>query len=167
MTFSRKLPRNSSRLKFLPTCSLALAICAAGCNQNHRPKVYPVKGILLVGGKPAGGAHLAFHAVDQPFVFRPVAITKPDGTFQLMTHATGDGAPAGNYVVTIFWHDVSHPADDCEHHDLIQHDRFHGFYADSTSSPLRANVRRGANELLIQATDPRELSASHSLKNGG
>lgn len=132
--------------------------CAAGCSDDRLPlKVFPVSGKLMVGDKPAGGAHLAFHAVDRHIVSCPVAMTAPDGSFRLMTYAVDDGAPAGDYVVTIFWRDESIPVDDCVGEDLIKHDRLFGIYFDSTKSPLRASVRPGPNDLTIEAVDPNAL----------
>jgi hypothetical protein len=127
---------------------------AAGCGGNHSTPVFPVHGKLLVGGKPAAGAHVVFHAVDRHIVSRPVAITETDGSFRLMTYSANDGAPAGDYIVTLFWRDPSTPLDGCEGHRLIKHDQLYGFYFDSRSSPLRTTVRRGPNEISIQAVDP-------------
>ncbi len=73
-----------------------------------------------------------------------------------MTYALEDGAPPGEYVVTIYWRDDS-PADQCEGYDLIKHDRLFGVYFDSTKSPLRATVQAGPNDLAIDAVDPREI----------
>ena len=147
------------RCAFL-TCSCVVAlVCAGGCGDHPQFAVYPVKGRLMVGNKPAAGASLAFHAIDPRIVCRPVAQTGPDGTFRLMTYAVDDGAPTGEYVVTIFWRDDS-PADQCEGYDLIKHDRLFGVYFDRTKSPLRATVQPGSNDLAIDAVDPREILKS-------
>lgn len=122
---------------------------AAGCNGSQRPQVFPVQGRLMVGGQPAFGAHLAFHAVDQRLISRPVAIAQRDGSFRVMTHSVADGAPAGDYVVTVFWRDPSIPDDECECHDLLQHDLLAGQYVTPDKSPLRATVRRENNELTF------------------
>ena len=137
--------------------AVALA-CVMGCNDSRRLETFPVKGTLLVDSKPAGGAHLAFHPVDRRIVSRPVALTETDGSFRVMTHAPDDGAPAGEYIVTLYWRDESHSEDECEDHDPIQHDRLNGLYVDSTKSPLRATVRPGLNELIIQAMDPKHTT---------
>ena len=145
------------RQAFIKSFGTVLLACVMGCNDSRRLETFPVTGTLLVGSKPAGGAHLAFHAVDQRLISRPVAVTETDGSFRLMTHAADDGAPAGEYIVTIFWRDESHADDECEDHDPLQHDRFHGLYVDSTKSPLRASGRPGPNELIIQAQDPKDI----------
>jgi len=155
---------DSEEFRMLRRCVLSASLwavllaCAGGCSDSQRAKVFPVRGKLLIGGKPAAGAHLVFHPLNPQIVSRAVGVTKPDGSFQLMTHSAADGAPAGDYVVTIFWHDDSVPEEDCEHHDEdhVEHDRLHGLYFDSTKSPLRATVRRGSNDLTIKADGPVE-----------
>lgn len=129
-------------------CWVVLAL-AAGCNGSRPPQVFPVKGRLMVGGQPAFGAHLAFHPVDQRFISRPVAIVQRDGSFRVMTHAVADGAPAGDYVVTVFWRDQSIPDNECECHDSLQHDLLAGSYITPDKSLLRATVRRENNELTF------------------
>jgi hypothetical protein len=110
--------------------------CIAGCSDDRLAlKVFPVNGKLMVGDKPAAGAHLAFHSVDRRIVSCPVAMTEPDGSFRLMTYTV----------------------DDCAGEDLIKHDRLFGVYFDSTKSPLRATVRPGPNDLTIEAVDPHAL----------
>ena len=131
--------------------------CALGCSDGLPNQVYPVTGRLLVGDKPAAGAHLAFHAIDQRIVSRPVAITESDGSFRLMTYAANDGAPAGDYVVTIFWRDESNPDEESEDDDLIKHDRLRGRYFDSRKSTLRATVQPGPNEIVIKADRPNSI----------
>jgi hypothetical protein len=128
--------------------------CVVACSGCGKADTFPVKGKLLIGGKPAARANLMFHAVDQRIIARPVAFTEPDGSFRLMTHSIDDGAPRGDYVVTIFWRDESIPFDGCAGDDLIKHDRLRGLYFDRTKSTLRATVRPESNEVIIQAEGP-------------
>ena len=131
--------------------ALILFGCSAGCGgpADNRPLVYHVSGTLLVGGVPAGGAHVAFLPAAGGAC--PVAVTGPDGRFRLTTRAAGDGAPAGEYVVTVLWLNHGVSVDPCECPDPTIHDRLHGVYADGTKSSLRADVHAGANEITIQA----------------
>ena len=41
-----------------------------------------------------------FFGTEEGFI-KPRAITKPDGTFEMTTYESGDGAPAGTYEVSI------------------------------------------------------------------
>jgi hypothetical protein len=53
------------------------------------------------------GALVVFHPVDPAYEKRvggkPYANVKEDGTFALTTYGIGDGAPEGEYAVTIDW----------------------------------------------------------------
>jgi hypothetical protein len=132
--------------------SVAL-VCVAGCDDGQRLKIVPVKGKLLIGGKPAARANVVLHSTDPHVVVRPVTFTEADGSFRLMTYKADDGAPVGDYVVTIFWRDESIPFDGCVGPDLVKHDRFLGAYFDSRDSPLRTTIHPGSNEIVIQADD--------------
>lgn len=125
----------------------------AGCGgpADIRPAVYPVAGTLLVAGVPAGGAQIAFiPAAGGPC---PVAVTDPDGRFRLTTRTPGDGAPPGEYVVTVLWLNHGVTVDPCECPDPTVHDRLFGAYFDGAKSTLRATVGPGPNEVTIRA-DP-------------
>ena len=131
-------------------CAVVL-LCIAGCDDRGRLAVVPVKGKLLIGGKPAARANVVLHPADPRVVVRPVAFTEADGSFRLMTYGVDDGAPVGNYVVTIFWRDESIPFDGCTGEGLVKHDQLLGAYFDSRKSPLRATIHPGPNEIVIEA----------------
>jgi hypothetical protein len=83
---------------------LFVALLAAGCGDG-RPPVYPAGGKVTVKGEPAAGALVVFHPRDpgrenDP---KPVATVRDDGTFTLTTFAAEDGAPAGEYGITVVW----------------------------------------------------------------
>jgi hypothetical protein len=78
--------------------ALALALLAAGCGESRKP-VFPVQGkVLDAEGKPASGAKLIFHPIDDkdPNAVRPVGVADESGSFTLTSYNKGDGAPAGN-----------------------------------------------------------------------
>jgi len=85
----------------LLTVTLAAVLGTLGCGRG--PKVYPVEGQVLVGGKPAPRATVTFHPVREAEgpVVRPTAQADEQGKFQLTTFQKGDGAPAGDYKVTV------------------------------------------------------------------
>ena len=83
------------------------ALFLAGCSAGGLAKktCYPVKGELTVGGKPAEGATVMFQPRDaNPADWSagyPRATVGADGRFQVSTYGENDGAPAGEYDVTI------------------------------------------------------------------
>src|SRR5205809_799630 len=113
--------------------AVGYAVWAGG--RTATSPTYSVEGVFLVGDVPAGGAHLAFHSTGDG-ADRPVGVTGPDGTFRMMTHAPADGAPAGEYIVTVYWPNHAIPFDECACIDFAVHDRLTGAYADPDTSPL-------------------------------
>jgi hypothetical protein len=105
--------------------------------ENQMP-VHPVKGSVTADGKPAVAAFVLFTPVNEspdskeP---RPRAEVKDDGSFAISTYGAEDGAPLGEYIVTIVWED----------RDVG--DKLHGRYCDSKTSTLRATVKEGMNDL--------------------
>src|SRR5262245_45090988 len=87
--------------------ALAGVLLLASCSKtSDRKPVFPVRGQVLVQGKPAAGAYVAFHPVndlDNPRRLRALGIARPDGTFEASTYLPTDGVPAGEYAVTIYW----------------------------------------------------------------
>jgi hypothetical protein len=80
---------------------LSVALLTPGCSRGTR-KVYPVRGQVLVGGWPAARASIAFHPVGTAADdLRPTAQTDDQGYFTLTSYAAGDGAPEGEYAVTV------------------------------------------------------------------
>ena len=137
-------------------CVFLLLLCLASCREAE-PSVFAVHGTLMINGVPVSNACLALHRTDGDAASAcPVAITRDDGTFDLTTRAPNDGAPPGEYTVTLIWHDDSKPVDECECIDPLQHDLLKGRFADAQTSQLHATVRREVNDLLIEATVPRE-----------
>jgi len=77
---------------------VVLIICPTiGCNRS--PNIVPVKGTVLLDGKPLEGAAVLFHpkADERP----AVGITDKRGTFHLTTRSQGDGAHVGLNKVSI------------------------------------------------------------------
>ena len=83
--------------------------CGCGPAVEERPTLHPTQGALTINGQPAKGALLVFHPVDDKLLdargARPTATVDADGNFVLTTYQNGDGAPAGQYRVTILWFD--------------------------------------------------------------
>lgn len=140
------------RTSILDIVGLAVVAAAAGgCDQG--PSTYPVEGHLIVGGQLAGNASVAFHrlpkrgaaAVPGAAGYCPVGVSEPDGSFHLTTLRPDDGAPEGEYAVTVIWPKDLAGIDECECPDPAQHDRLRGEYANPQTTPLRASVRKKGN----------------------
>jgi hypothetical protein len=129
---------------------VAFAVVSAGllcgCSGEKRTPVYPVRGTVTVQGVQADNAQITLHPIDPKIMegleIRPMAHAGPDGKFAITSYATGDGAPAGEYIVTIEWHDKAEGA-----FDAGTPDKLGGKYADRAISPLRAVVEKKSNEL--------------------
>jgi hypothetical protein len=123
-----------------------MAIVAAllsGCARNTRKPVFPVRGQVFVDGKPAAGATLFFNPVEpDPDAVAPFAVVDAGGSFSLTTYLTFDGAPAGEYVVTIRWPGAPQRAE-----GERGPDRLKGLYGNPKNSTLRATVEKKSNEL--------------------
>lgn len=71
---------------------------------GSRLSLSSVTGKVLVDGAPAEGASVVFHPVDPRLEHRPRGSVGADGTFKLTTYLPGDGAPSGDYKVTVEWY---------------------------------------------------------------
>jgi len=130
--------------------SLAALLLAAiaGCGDD-RLDVYPVSGKVLVQGKPAAGAEVIFYTQEEelrkPGVPIPKGEVAEDGSFSLTSYEPDDGAPAGEYAVTVVWNQVVVADPDPE--SRVERDRLNGRYADPETSGLTATVAEDDNEL--------------------
>lgn len=118
-----------------------------GCGSDQT-KVYPVEFQVTVQGKPAVGATVIFHPVGKADPKTPLPMGKVDqsGTVKLSTFAQNDGAPAGEYTITVTWHDVYSTPDQVN--AVSPRDKLNGKYSkpDAPSAP-RATVEKQPNTL--------------------
>jgi hypothetical protein len=131
--------RSPQRLVLL--LGVAVFLLLTGSCASGRKPVYPVRGQVFVGGQPAAQAFVVLHPTDDdgPQATRPYGHAGADGSFTLTTYDQGDGAPAGEYVVTIVWLAPTGGED--------PPDRLKGQYRDPKTSKLRASVQKGPTEL--------------------
>lgn len=132
---------------FVFCCAGTLPFLSACNSHPEREPVYPVRGKVLVHGKPAAGAWVAFHRIAELTnrqALKPRAQTDKSGEFQLSTYDSKDGAPAGDYAVTVYWPGPlpkgSSPSD-------LGPDRLSGRYASATQTELRVTIKEGENQL--------------------
>ena len=123
----------------------ALVVLASGCAGNKGPRLYPVKGVVRINGEPAKGVNVMFTPVAPPegggTPLSPAAVTGEDGSFRLMSFKPGDGAPAGDYQVTVIY-----PMNRFNKY-LSGVDRLRGKFANPKTSGLTAKVEPKSNDL--------------------
>jgi hypothetical protein len=127
------------RVVALACISLTISSC------SRRLNVYPVQGQVIYDGKPAEGAWVFFNPTNQSGdtgeSHPPYGIADAQGNFELTSYEIGDGAPAGDYAVTVVLRkDTGHA--DQEGEDLIP-----PRYANTETSGLQATVARQAMRL--------------------
>jgi hypothetical protein len=146
----------ASGLRF---AAMGLVIFLAGCGDG-RPTPYPVTGrVTFAGqplsassGRPAQYALILLHPTNADSkaieTLRPHGEAGPDGRFALTSFEHEDGAPAGEYAVTITWPsaDPRLAADDPEYRPSGP-DRLRGRYADPQTTPFHVTIDSGTNEI--------------------
>lgn len=136
------------------TMTFMIGLFASGCGQapNDLPKRYPCGGKVLIDDVPAVRAAVTFHPVNPHSDgkrYVSSTFTDDNGEFQLTTIEAGDGAPVGDYVVTVVATFISKQGQDVSVPDLLR-----GRYADPKTSRLKVTIRDHENRL-----DPFALSA--------
>ena len=88
--------------------ALACLVATLGCGEAKpdRVAVYPAAGTITFKGQPMTGATVALHPKSAPAesVPTPRANVGKDGSFKVSTFNAGDGAPEGEYVLTVQWY---------------------------------------------------------------
>lgn len=131
----------------------AALLLVPACSNDGMEATFPVSGKVVYKGVPAKGAVVSFHplgdnAQAQPRIL-PNADCEADGSFTLSTYNKHDGAPAGEYAVTIFWPGPKGPvaAEDegDEEERTEQLNRLPAEYGSKDTTPLRYTVKAGDN----------------------
>jgi hypothetical protein len=144
---------------------LGLALAVAGCGSNGRVPTYPVSGELTINGAPAKGCVVTFVPADPALqgVVLPTGKVNESGKFELTTYETADGAPAGEYGVTLLWEATKWAGKDPDRGVdpvvTVRPDRLMDKYASSEKSGLKAKIVAGNNAL-----EPFRLSGVQLLK---
>ena len=123
----------------------ALIVFMVGCGKDHGVKLYPVKGAVYINGAPAKDVNVMFTRTIPLEGFStpisPSAVTEDDGSFRLMSFDPDDGAPEGDYQVTIIY-----PMSRFNK-NLSGIDRLKGKFANPKTSNVTAKVEPKINNL--------------------
>ena len=127
----------------------AMLLVAVGCGSSDtRPSVYQTTGKISFKGAAPAGAIVALHPKDQaaftgcPVV--PSGLVKPDGSFDLTSFAPGDGAPPGDYVLTVEWHKTSSGS---EENRVLGPNLLPVQYSKQQTSPVAVTIAERPNEI--------------------
>jgi len=119
----------------------AAAFVLVSCGTGH-PPTYPTKGVVKINGQPAEGVDVTFvrpvkeGETNQLF---PHGTTGPDGAFQISTYGVNDGAPVGEYAVSLAWPSVRKGSE-------VGPDKLGGKFG-ADASGLKVTVEAKKNEL--------------------
>ena len=159
MAFVLSISARSIMLKlfsglFLPRFGMMAAslllVVVGGCGGDNRVKLYPATGSVTVKGRPAEGAQVVLFPADESLRRAgnpmPTGLVGADGKFALGSYGPGDGAPAGEYQVTIVWpEEVKTDPNNPERPPA--RDRLNSRYAAPGQSGLTATIEAGPTEL--------------------
>ncbi len=137
--------RSARRLGALVVLFAVAAGLAPGCGKkSNRLPVFPAKGQVLVGGKPAKGVfvYLWPASAEGTDAYCPNGQTDDAGNFTLSTYDPGDGAPAGDYKITAEW-----PARFNVITNRWEGDKLKGKFTDSKNSAFSVTIKKEPNEL--------------------
>lgn len=126
---------------------LTLPACCPACSSDRKP-VHSVHGQVLFQGQPAAHAQITFHPVNDnsPAAIHPTGIVDEQGNFTLTSYKQGDGAPEGEYRVTIQWF-LAVRTQTQAGPDYVSVNHLPARYGHADTSGLRAVVARGKNEI--------------------
>lgn len=152
----------SPRIRSVSAVVGLVGITFTGCSGEldrgyikHEEKLFPVSGKVLFDGKPARNATIVFHRPNAPSLTRGAEAPKgtppnprgecdESGEFRIYTYAAIDGAPEGDYVVTISWKDAEGRNREGEKYPELLPAK----YQNPTASGLKASVRPGESSLV-------------------
>jgi hypothetical protein len=116
-----------------------------GCGQPARV-CYPVRGQVRLKGKPLADATVVLHRADVDIEgnLKPIATTNSEGVFNVSTMRASDGAPPGDYAITVEVRALRKVGEEIVRDGPNQ---LPAKYARPETSGLRCTVAAGENEL--------------------
>jgi hypothetical protein len=134
----------SPRRRLGVSACFALAVLCCSCGPARKP-VYPVHGEVRVDGRAPAHAQVGFFPVNgaEADAVHPIGQVDDQGRFTLTSYAKGDGAPEGEYRVTVAWFLATGRPDDV----APPVNYLPAAYARPDSTPLHAVVSKGGVQL--------------------
>jgi hypothetical protein len=117
-----------------------------GVPRKLRP-THPVEGKLHYDGQPLAGATVAFHSYNantKRWTWVCDGRSDEKGRFEVTTYYRFDGAPTGEFAVTVTKRDKPDTEGDPAKNLLP------AAYADPDATPLKVTIREGANDLTFE-----------------
>jgi hypothetical protein len=140
------MPPTLARANCLLVVLALAAVLAAlpGCGKG-RKVCYPVRGKILIDDKPGTDCFIYFHPADEgdPDRVCPYGQADEQGEFVLSSYVEGDGAPAGEYLVTFQWPRRSGLLKD----KFDDSDRLDRRYYKPKESKFRIRIEKGSYDL--------------------
>ena len=166
--FDRRLFVMSKPIWIVPVLTLWMMTgCGEQSLQSAALPTHPTTGQLTINGVPVKGAIVRLFPVapaaegSSPIV--PTGTVREDGTFELTSYVTGDGAPQGDYLITLEWPDPSlvssRDAMPGDAPDRLKHRFFN-----PERSKLKAHIAAGENRLEPIVLENVSLLPGSSLK---
>ena len=124
--------------------------CLVGCGTTDRlpgeKPVYPTRGVVTYRGKSLPDATVRLHPVEtQGVEVIPRGSVESDSGFALTTYRRNDGAPAGQYNVSVSWlGPLNGVSEDAE--DRLK-ERLPNKYTNPRTSGIKVTIAEGENEL--------------------
>jgi hypothetical protein len=152
-TLKQKICNKTRRTGVLFILFAVFSVTANGCSKSrdsNRLPVFPVNGHISVKGQAPSGAFVVLHpkngAATAPNgeVVRPRAVVNPDGSFAFGSYDSSDGAPSGEYSVTVEWRRIVKSP---EGSPVLGPNVVPPKFARPESSPLSIRVAEKSNEL--------------------
>ena len=118
-------------------------VLAAGCARVADVPVYPVQAQVLLNGDPLAEAGVVFHPLDQSQRSLS-AYSNAQGEIRLTTRQPNDGAPAGDYEITVEFRELVSEGD-----ELVRNgpNLLPARYSHTATANLRCTIRPGLNQL--------------------
>jgi hypothetical protein len=131
---------------------LGLAVMVPACGRSGHVPVCAVRGQVTFQGRPTPNAFIALHPLGNSGkdVPHPTAYADAEGRFSLSTYGSEDGAPVGEYAVTVVWWASPQFKDAQEGDDIAALNRLPARYADPKSSGLHARIAESNDELTLR-----------------
>ncbi len=136
--------------------AILTSVLVAGCSGNGKPVTLPVKVTISYKGQPAPGALVVLHPVNEArekeIGGKPFGTVKDDGTLSITTYEDGDGAPEGEYGVTVQWNEAPKAGKiSLTSEGGGGRDKFSGRYGDPRNPKFKFTVKSGSpNELDLK-----------------